>query len=93
MKVHLVWHVRHAKFVDGSATEHFDETGDVLLSEEDGDDAKVLGIPRAADGARKRTQAARSEPGFKDEPDCFIVDTYELDKPEWVGGFITEVPG
>jgi len=34
-------------------------------------------------------ELARSEPGFKDEPDCFMVDTYELDEDVWVCGFVS----
>lgn len=89
MDVFPVWHVRHAAFIDGSPTEHRGTEGELLIDEQDGDDVKLLGIFRSEDTAQQRITRARSESGFQDEPDCFIVDRYCLDEDKWVDGFVT----
>ncbi|MFC7597492.1 hypothetical protein ACFQU3_19395 [Terrabacter sp. GCM10028922] len=42
MDVFLVWHVRHARNLDGSPTEHRDEDGELAYDEEY-DDFKIIG--------------------------------------------------
>lgn len=83
--VYVVWHVRHAAFLDGRPTEHRLCDGELVMDDED--DAKVLGVFRNRTRAESRIQRARDEPGFSSEPDCFYVDEYELDVDQWVGGF------
>ena len=29
-------------------------------------------------------------PGFRDEPDCFLIDRYAIDEDRWPEGFVTE---
>ncbi|MGJ4927830.1 DUF7336 domain-containing protein [Bradyrhizobium sp. HKCCYLS2038] len=60
---------------------------------EDGDDEnytddKLIGVyssATAADAARERKLQFE---GFREYPDCFIVDEYEVDKDRWDEGFI-----
>lgn len=89
MYVYVVWHVSHAEYLDGRSTDHFDAYGDLRINEQDGDDVKILGVYSDADGAQGRIERARSEPGFKNEPDCFIVDKYTVGKDLWSEGFVT----
>ena len=88
MEVHLLWHVRHARNLDGSPIQHRDEDGDLAFDEQF-DDCKMLGVyadPASAEAAIAR---ARSLPGFRDEPDCFMIDTYTVGKDQWTEGFVT----
>jgi hypothetical protein len=39
--------------------------------------------------ARDRIIRARTLPGFRDEPDCFMTDCYTLDDDHWSEGFIS----
>ncbi|MCZ7423762.1 hypothetical protein O7605_30065 [Verrucosispora sp. WMMA2121] len=80
MEVFLLWHVRHARFVDGSPTKHRGEDGELVWDEEGGDDLKILGVYSSQQKADERMVAARRLPGFRDEPDCFLVDSYPLDE-------------
>lgn len=88
MDVYLVWHVHHAAFADGSPTEHFDEDGDLIVEEDEGDDLKILGVFASREAADQRIELARTESGFRDEPECFYVATYQLDEPLWLDGFV-----
>jgi hypothetical protein len=87
--VFLLWHVRHAPFIDARPTRHRDEGGALIWDEEDGDDLKMLGVYSSEQKAQDRIVRARKLPGFRNEPDCFIVDAYTLDKDHWTEGFIT----
>jgi hypothetical protein len=35
----------------------------------------------------RKPVSARTLPGFSDEPDCFQITLYTLDKDEWTEGF------
>ncbi|MFF8931687.1 hypothetical protein ACF1AO_30985 [Streptomyces longwoodensis] len=90
MKVFLLWHVGHQNEAgaDG-ATVHVDGEA-VYVDEQDGDDVKLLGVYSTLSKAEERMRRARLLPGFRDEPDCFIVDQHELDQDEWAEGFVRE---
>ena len=88
MDVHLLWHVRHARNLDGSEVEHRDSSGEVLI-DEDFDDVKLVGVYRSPEVAASAATRAQSRPGVSDEPDCFTIDTYTLDKDNWTDGFVT----
>ena len=89
MDVYLLWHVRHAPFLDGRPTEHRAEDGELSWDEEDGDDLKILGAYSTEQRAQDRLLRARDLPGFRDEPDCFLIDRYGLDEDLWTEGFVT----
>ncbi|WP_458117034.1 hypothetical protein [Arthrobacter sp. D2-10] len=89
MDVFMVWHVRHAKFLDGSPTEHFGEDGELTWDEQDGDSLKLLGVYATRAETEGRIERARQQPGFKDEPDCFMIDTLTLGEDKWTDGFVT----
>jgi hypothetical protein len=87
--VYLLWHVRHARWLDGRPATHRDEEGVLIWDEEDGDNLKILGVYSSEARAEDRIQRARELPGFEDEPDCFYVNHYTVDRDEWVEGFVT----
>ncbi|MFD8805432.1 hypothetical protein [Streptomyces sp. NPDC059597] len=71
---------------------HVDQGG-VFCDELDGDDLKLLGIYSSVERVEERLRQARLLPGFRDEPDCFSYDPYELDEDEWTSGFVRVMPG
>jgi hypothetical protein len=79
----------HAPFIDGRPTRHRDENGELEWDEEDGDDLKILGAYSTEQKAQDRIVRARALSGFRDEPDCFLVDPYTLDEDRWMEGFVT----
>jgi hypothetical protein len=87
--VYLLWHVRHARFLDGTPIEHRGEDGELIWDEEEGDDLKILGAYSTELKAQERRVRARESPGFRDEPDCFLIDQYTLDEDRWTEGFVT----
>jgi hypothetical protein len=51
--------------------------------------SKLIGVyssQQAAEAARERTVQL---PGFRDSPDGFAVDSYEVDRDQWREGFVT----
>ncbi|WP_086723418.1 DUF7336 domain-containing protein [Streptomyces carpinensis] len=92
MTVYLLWHVGHQNEAGaGGATVHVDGQT-VYIDEQDGDDAKLLGVYSTLEKAEERVRRARLQPGFADEPDCFVIDEYTLDEDEWTEGFVRVLP-
>jgi hypothetical protein len=91
--VYPLWHVGHQNEAgaDGS-TVHVDENG-VFCDESDGDDVKLLGFYSTLERVEERVRQARLLPGFRDEPECFYFDPYELDEDCWTEGFVRVPPG
>lgn len=87
MNVFLLWHVRHAAFRDGRPTRHRGEDGELGWDEEGGDDVKILGVYSTEMKAQDRIIRARTLPGFRAEPDCFLIDQYTTDEDRWTEGF------
>ncbi|WP_208298621.1 DUF7336 domain-containing protein [Streptomyces liangshanensis] len=63
------------------------------MDERDGDDVKLLGVFSTRERAEAGRERARVLPGFRDEPECFVVDGYELDVGTWGEGFVRVPPG
>ena len=84
MDVYLLWHVSHAGNSDG--VHH--SNGEVRIDEMAGDSVKLLGCYSTEHLATERIARARLLPGVANEPDCFIVDRYEIDRDEWAEGYI-----
>ncbi|MEU7016382.1 hypothetical protein [Streptomyces sp. NPDC046385] len=87
--VYLLWHVHHSN-EEGAEPRHFAEPGDFWADEEAGDDVKLLGTYSSREVAEIRVRKARDLPGFRDEPDCFYVEEFEIDKDEWTEGYVTD---
>lgn len=88
MEVHILWHVRHARNLDGSPIQHRDAGGELLIDEEF-DDVKVIGVYSDQQSVAAAIDRARSREGFRDEPDCFMADPYTLDQDNWTDGFVS----
>ena len=58
-------------------------------TEERAEDVKLIGAYSSEASARAAVERLRSQPGFRDYPDCFSVDAYEVDKDHWIEGFVT----
>ena len=71
----------------GQRIQHLDDDGRPWRDEQAGDDAKLLGVYSSDAAAQARIESARTLPGFSDEPDCFQITLYTLDKDEWTEGF------
>jgi hypothetical protein len=54
------------------------------------EETKLIGIYTSAASAEGAQQRLLSQPGFRDHPNKFVVDAYELDVDNWKEGFITE---
>ena len=93
MIVYPLWHVGHQNEAGNKqSTVHVDEGG-VFVDEQDGDDVKLLGIYSTRERAEERMERARLLPGFQDEPECFVLEGYELDEDTWTEGFVRIPPG
>ena len=88
MRVHLLWHVHHANDEDGRARHAATLSGDWCSDEEAGDDIKLLGVYSTAALASSRIVQAQGLPGFRDEPNCFLSEPYEVDRDEWMAGYV-----
>ncbi len=53
----------------------------------DNEDVKIIGIYSTKEKAEKTIDKFKKLPGFKDYPDSFNIDEYELDKDNWTEGF------
>ena len=60
----------------------------VRADDECGDDAKLSGVYRSRDAANAAIARLSFQLGFRDHPDGFTVDEYELDKDHWCEGFV-----
>ncbi|MGJ4952761.1 DUF7336 domain-containing protein [Bradyrhizobium sp. HKCCYLS20291] len=56
------------------------------VDENDTDD-KLIGVYSSATAAVAARQRKLQFEGFREYPDCFIVDEYEVDKDRWDEGF------
>jgi hypothetical protein len=56
---------------------------------QDDEDVKLLGVYSSPERAEAALDRARLLPGFRDHPDGFQVEGYELDRTEWPEGFVT----
>ena len=52
------------------------------------EDVKFIGAYSSEASARAAVERLRSQPGFRDYPDHFTIDPYEIDKGHWAEGFI-----
>jgi hypothetical protein len=87
VRVFLLYHVSHVGRIE--PVSHRDAEGNLLIDPEAGDDVKLLGCYSSDGKAQSRIDRARGLPGFREEPDCFFVDRYVVDRDEWASGFET----
>jgi hypothetical protein len=53
------------------------------------DEVKFIGVYSTARRGRAAVARAKRLPGFRDHPEGFSVDPYEVDRSHWVEGFKT----
>lgn len=53
------------------------------------EDVKMIGAFSAREKAEAVVSRLRTEPGFRDQPEGFHVEPYELDVDHWSEGFVT----
>lgn len=51
------------------------------------DDRKRIGIYESETDARNAIDRLRSQPGFCDYPDDFVIQPYEIDRGYWTEGY------
>jgi hypothetical protein len=88
MHVYLLWHARHASHGDGADRHQQTLDGSWYADEEAGDGVTLLGVYSTRDKANDRVERARTLPGYRDEPDCFLADQHEVDRDEWTEGYV-----
>lgn len=53
------------------------------------EDVKFIGVYASELDAQRAVAKLRTAPGFREHPDGFSVDCYELNKDHWTEGFVT----
>ncbi|NPV90893.1 MAG: hypothetical protein HPY50_08980 [Firmicutes bacterium] len=56
---------------------------------DDNENVKLIGVYSTKDNAEAAVEKLKPLPGFKDYPDCFCIDEYEIDKDHWTEDFIS----
>lgn len=57
------------------------------LSESGEKDTKFIGVYSSREKAQAAIERLSLQPGFKDYPDYFYIDEYEIDQDDWCEGF------
>lgn len=52
------------------------------------EDVRFIGAYSSEASAPAAVERLRTQPGFRDYPDHFTIDAYEIDKDHWTEGFI-----
>ena len=52
-------------------------------------DEKLIGIYSSENDAQEAIKRIKTKPGFRDFPDGFQIDEYEIGKDNWPEGFVT----
>lgn len=75
--VYLVWHT-HTFPVDSD--------------EEPYENVKLLGVYSTEAKATDRIEVAKLLPGFREQPEGFVIGRNVIDRDEWTEGFVTVYP-
>jgi hypothetical protein len=51
------------------------------------EDVKLIGIYSTENSAARAVNRLKDQPGFRDYPDGFKTDPYDVDKDHWAEGF------
>ncbi len=55
----------------------------------DHDEVKFIGVYATREDAERAVERIKQQPGFRDFPDGFCIDDYEVGKDHWTEGFVT----
>jgi hypothetical protein len=61
----------------------------VHTPEQGEENVKLIGVYSSRANAQSAIKRMRQSPGFFENPDGFGIDEYQLDKDQWVEGFVT----
>ena len=56
---------------------------------DDCDETKLIGVYSSEEKAKEVVEDLKMQKGFRDYPDDFYIDAYELNEKGWAEGFIT----
>jgi homoserine kinase type II len=59
---------------------------------EEDDEIKFIGGYSSGQAAEDAIDRLKNKPGFRDYPEGFLVDAYEVGKDHWAEGFFTYYP-
>ena len=54
------------------------------------DEDRFIGVFSSREEAENIMESFKTKPGFKEAPDGFIIDEYQLGKTHWESGFILD---
>jgi hypothetical protein len=57
------------------------------------EDFKFIGVYSSRDNAQEAVRRLSQSPGFSESPDGFCIDEYQLDKDQWIEGYVTVTSG
>jgi hypothetical protein len=57
------------------------------------DEVKFIGVYGSRQDAEAAVERLKRQPGFREYPDGFHVDQYEVGKDHWTEGFVGIMPG
>ena len=60
----------------------------VRKDDEFADNAKLIGVYSSDEEARQAIARLADQPGFRDQPEGFQFEAYELNKDHWTEGFV-----
>jgi hypothetical protein len=53
------------------------------------DETKLIGVYSSRAAAEVAIDRLRQQPGFRERPDDFHIDEYQVDRDHWVEGFVS----
>lgn len=56
---------------------------------DDREDVKLIGVYSSRQQAEAAVARLRASPGFREMPDGFSIDPYEVDRDHWAEGFVS----
>ncbi len=60
----------------------------VRFDDDEPADVKVIGVYSSKAAAQAAIERLKEQPGFRDYPDFFAIDEYDLDTDHWAEGFV-----
>ena len=60
----------------------------MLSAYEEAEETKIIGVYSSREKAVQIIEKYKKLPGFKEYPNAFCIDEYEMDKDYWNEGFI-----
>jgi hypothetical protein len=62
----------------------------ILDTEIDQEEVKLIGIYSTFQSAKEAVERLKTQPGFRDTPEGFHIESYEIDKDHWTRGYVRE---